>query len=85
MLIEDPIYFRSEFKEALVQFAREHGVTLEKYDATKVYFRSSNGELVFFGDGFGDEQDGARWFRGNFPLLLCETSTHTHRQCSEAE
>lgn len=84
--IEDPIYFRSNFKEALVQFAREHGVTLEKYDLTKVYFRSSNGALVFYGDGFGDEQDGARWKFTNYPLVLCETSTtHTHRQCSEAE
>ncbi|MCY3876726.1 MAG: VCBS repeat-containing protein [Rhodobacteraceae bacterium] len=86
VLIEDPIYFRSNFKDALVQFAREHGVTLEKYGATKVYFRSSNGALVFYGDGFGDEQDGARWKFTNYPLMLCETSTtRTHRQCSEAD
>ena len=82
VLIEDPIYFRSNFKEALVEYAREHGVSLEKYDATKVYYRSSNGEVAFYGNGFGDERDGARWKFTNYPLMLCETSTTRQRlQC----
>ncbi len=86
VLIEDSIYFKEKYREALVAFAHEHGVTLEKYDTTNVYFRSSNGELVFYGDGSGGGLDGLKWFRGNFPLLLCETLTnHRHWQCPKAE
>ena len=86
VLVEDPIYFKDEYKEVLFAFANEHGVTLEKYDTTSVYFRSPEGELVFFGSGFGDQHDALNWVRGNYPLLLCETSTtHRHRQCPWAE
>ncbi|MDE2790527.1 MAG: VCBS repeat-containing protein [Paracoccaceae bacterium] len=46
--IEDPMYFRDYFNEALVEFAHQHGVSLTKYDPEQVYFRSPDGRLVTY-------------------------------------
>ena len=86
VLVEDPIYFKDEYEEALLAFANEHGVTLEKYDPKNIHFRSPEGELVLAGKGFGDKHDALNWVRENYPLLLCETSTtYRHQQCPWAE